>query len=102
MSGNEPDRNEEDMMLAQPNGGPVLLSPSTTSGGIEDQLAHVIQSARDVAVVAEELLRELSAQHGSDAPPGIRSTPHAIVLAPRLLSATQQQLESLLAMLRTL
>jgi hypothetical protein len=91
---------EEDTMLAQSNGEPELLSPATKTGGIEDQLAHVIQSARDVAVVAEELLREFSAQNVTDETSESAPVPHAIVLAPRLLSATQQQLESLLAMLR--
>jgi hypothetical protein len=68
---------------------------------IEDQLAHIITSAREVAIVAEELLREFSAREtimGSGSPQQI---PHAIALAPRLIAATQQQLLSLLAMLRT-
>jgi hypothetical protein len=65
---------------------------------IEEQLAFVIRSAQDVAIVAEELLREFVAlEAGND-----RSVPHAIVLAPRLLSATQQQLTSLLAMMKTI
>jgi hypothetical protein len=69
------------------------------SPGIDEQLAAIIASAREVAIVAEELLREFSARQTSAAS---ASAPHAILLAPRLLAATQQQLSSLLSMLRTM
>ena len=69
---------------------------------IEEQLAFVIRSAQDVAIVAEELLREFVALEAAKQAGHDRSVPHAIVLAPRLLSATQQQLTSLLAMMKTI
>jgi hypothetical protein len=68
---------------------------------VEDQLAAIITSARDVAVVAEELLREFAAKDVTGTP-GNGVPPHAILLAPRLLAATQQQLNSLLAMMRVI
>jgi hypothetical protein len=77
---------------------PVSTKPPT----IEEQLAFVIRSAQDVAIVAEELLREFVALEASTQAGHDRSVPHAIVLAPRLLSATQQQLTSLLAMMKTI
>ena len=80
--------------------GDITL-PKAAPQSVEDQLADVITSAREIAVVAEELLREFAAR---DALNGMASNPlmpHAIALAPRLLAATQQQLTSLMAMLRT-
>ncbi len=77
---------------------PVPGKPPT----IEEQLAFVIRSAQDVAIVAEELLREFVALEASTQAGNNNSVPHAIVLAPRLLSATQQQLTSLLAMMKTI
>jgi hypothetical protein len=77
---------------------PITDKPPT----IEEQLAFVIRSAQDVAIVAEELLREFVALEASKQDGNDRSIPHAIVLAPRLLSATQQQLTSLLAMMKTI
>ncbi len=69
---------------------------------VEEQLAQVIGAARDVAVVAEELLREFVALEASAGSGVVRSVPHAVILAPRLLAATQQQLTSLLAMMKTI
>jgi hypothetical protein len=62
---------------------------------LEDQLATIITAARNVAVVAEELLREVAQTGGLD-----HSVPHAVSMAPRLLAATEQQLASVAAMLR--
>jgi hypothetical protein len=62
---------------------------------LEEQLATIITSARNVAVAAEELLREVS-QTGVVS----RAAPHAVAMAPRLLAATEQQLLSVSAMLR--
>jgi hypothetical protein len=77
------------------------VTPQSTGPHIEDQLAHIITSAREVAVVAEELLREFSARETINGSGSGQQMPHAIALAPRLIAATQQQLVSLLAMLRT-
>ena len=85
--------------------GDITL-PKAAPQSVEDQLADVITSAREIAIVAEELLREFSARetvaretlNGAEPNP---QTPHAIALAPRLLAATQQQLTSLMVMLRT-
>jgi hypothetical protein len=78
----------------------TLLADTLTEGPqrqLEEQLASIITSARNVAVAAEELLREVS-QAGADGQ--LRSAPHAIAVAPRLLAATEQQLLSVSAMLR--
>jgi uncharacterized membrane protein len=71
---------------------PTAVAASTA---LEDQLARIITAARNVAVVAEELLRDVSAS-------GIHAgtAPHAVSMAPRLLAATEQQLASVAAMLR--
>ena len=84
-----------------------IALPKAAPQTVEDQLANIITSAREIAIVAEELLREFSARetlaletlNGTEPNP---QTPHAIALAPRLLAATQQQLTSLMAMLRTI
>ncbi len=81
---------------------PVVASPATLMP-IEDQLASIIESARSVAIVAEELLREVVTQGSSQSAEGLSSPgklQHRLNVAPRLLAATEQQLESLLAMLR--
>jgi hypothetical protein len=70
-------------------------APGANHSAIEDQLARIITAARNVAVVAEELLRDVSA---SGMNPG--AAPHAVSMAPRLLAATEQQLASVAAMLR--
>lgn len=72
------------------------------SGSIDEQLAEVIRSARDVAAAAEELLRELAGQEAAARTGQPSASVKAIALAPRLLSATQQQLLSVMAMLRTM
>lgn len=69
---------------------------------LDEQLAEVIRSAREVAASAEELLRELSVQENAARVGRSSVSPRAIALAPRLLAATQQQLMSVLAMLRTM
>ncbi len=69
---------------------------------IDQHLAEVISSARDVAAAAEELLRELALQEAAARAGHPAASPKAIALAPRLLSATQQQLVSVMAMLRTM
>ena len=84
--------------LQQPD---MTASPQGATPQIEDQLAHIITSAREVAIVAEELLREFSARETINGSVSSQQMPHAISLAPRLLAATQQQLVSLLAMLKT-
>ena len=68
----------------------------------DEQLAEVIRSAREVAASAEELLRELAVQDSAARAGRPSVSPKAIALAPRLLAATQQQLLSVLAMLRTM
>jgi hypothetical protein len=72
-----------------------LAATQVQQQSLEDQLATIITTARNVAVVAEELLREVA--HTG----GIHSVaPHAVLMAPRLLAATEQQLVSVAAMLR--
>ncbi len=88
------------MSKIQPAVGIDGVGPSLSDGPgqqpqLEEQLATIIKSARSVAVVAEELLRELSQQGAMG-----KSAPRAISMAPRLLAATEQQLASVSAMLR--
>jgi hypothetical protein len=81
---------------------PENIDAAMHTPSVEDQLAAIIRSAREVAIVAEELLRENVAQNAAmagDARP--KTAAHAVLLAPLLLSATHQQLTSLLAMMRT-
>jgi hypothetical protein len=67
----------------------------TSHSPLEEQLAEIIASARNVAIIAEELLRDVS--HSGM----VQGTaPHALAMAPRLLAATEQQLASVAAMLR--
>jgi hypothetical protein len=94
------DEGAHDAAASHPSPEGVVSQLKTPT--IEEQLAFVISSAREVAIVAEELLREFAALEASSANGQKTSVPHAIVLAPRLLSATQQQLTSLLAMMRTI
>jgi hypothetical protein len=70
-------------------------APTAQQRHLEEQLATIITSARNVAVAAEELLREVS-HTGTLA----KAAPHAVAMAPRLLAATEQQLLSVSAMLR--
>jgi hypothetical protein len=93
------------MALSNPSSGatPSNQAPSNQALGsqvpavlsVEDQLAQIIASARNVAVIAEELLRDVS-QAGAEP----QSARHAISMAPRLLAATEQQLVSVAAILR--
>jgi hypothetical protein len=62
---------------------------------MDEQLATIIASARSVAIAAEELLREL---HRANEAGNVGQ--RAIAMAPRLLAATDQQLQSVAAMLR--
>jgi hypothetical protein len=86
--------NRSDRSEAQISVQPFPEAAATTPH-MEEQLASIIKSARNVAVAAEELLRELS-QSGLAA----GQAPRAIAMAPRLLAATEQQLASVSAMLR--
>ncbi|MGL5114227.1 MAG: hypothetical protein ACRC7G_06920 [Beijerinckiaceae bacterium] len=81
-----------------PHAADVLDLTSLIS--IDEQLASIIVSAREVAIVGEELLREFSTGQDAESNIAMRKMRHKVVLAPRLLAATQQQLNSLLAMLR--
>jgi hypothetical protein len=89
-------------LSAAPDASPETADTQTKAPTIEEQLAFVIASAREVAIVAEELLREFAALEATSANGQKTGVPHAVVLAPRLLSATQQQLMSLLAMMKTI
>jgi hypothetical protein len=73
-------------------GSQIATAPAPA---LEEQLAQIISAARNVAVIAEELLRDVS-HSGNQA----STAPHAISMAPRLLAATEQQLASVAAMLR--
>ena len=71
---------------------------------LELQLSIIITSSKKISTIAEELLREFSAvdtgrSNGTIAPARMRLALQAAAVAPRLLAATQQQLESLNSML---
>jgi hypothetical protein len=96
--------NEETMLMARfesnerveaPGDEAAVLAVQAQQQHLEEKLATIITSARNVAVAAEELLRDVS-HSGVVA----RAAPHAIAMAPRLLAATEQQLLSVSAMLR--
>jgi hypothetical protein len=72
-----------------------VISQASASPVLEDQLAQIISTARNVAVIAEELLRDVSQTRE-----GTQASPHTISMVPRLLTATEQQLASIAAMLR--
>jgi hypothetical protein len=74
--------------------------PETLNIQLEQQLADIITAARDVAVVAEELLREFTAHQLTTTPESMLQLSHVATVAPRLLTTTQQQMLSLMAMLR--
>ncbi|MGL4635859.1 MAG: hypothetical protein ACRCWF_07765 [Beijerinckiaceae bacterium] len=85
--------------LTETTGQTATIAMSSVANNVEEQLATIIASARNVAIVAEELLREVASQQTTTSDAG--KLQHRLGVAPRLLSATEQQLESLLAMLRT-
>lgn len=80
----------------------LLAEAAEAQLNIDEHLAEVISSAREVAAAAEELLRELASQESAARAGQPAASPKAIALAPQLLSATQQQLVSVMAMLRTM
>jgi hypothetical protein len=77
------------------DGDPATAPRSAQERQLEEQLAVIITTARNVAVAAEELLRDVSQQAAI-----ARAPSHAVAMAPRLLAATEQQLLSVAAMLR--
>jgi TPP-dependent 2-oxoacid decarboxylase len=101
MNNTDAHKNVSNDVLTDQHTTEETTTPQGAAHTIEDQLAHIITSAREVAIVAEELLREFSARETITGSVSAQQTPHAIALAPRLIAATQQQLLSLLAMLRT-
>jgi hypothetical protein len=71
---------------------------------LEVQLSSIITSAKEISIIAEELLREFSTLDSISAndtmsPARLRQTIQAAAVAPRLLSATLQQLDALNSML---
>jgi hypothetical protein len=81
-----------------------LASTTTNLSQLEVQLSNIIASSKQISIIAEELLREFSAldiagSAGTISPGRMRQALHAAAVAPRLLAATQQQLESLGSML---
>jgi hypothetical protein len=80
--------------LAQLQAAPASNNVSTA----ELKLAAIIQAARKIAVLAEEVLRETVTNSTSAQPTSmLHASPD---MALRLLTATEQQLNSLLAMSR--
>jgi hypothetical protein len=69
---------------------------------MEEQLATIIELSRNVAVVAEELLREVNGILSVSSDSEKRKIEHTVLVAPRLLAATDQQLQSLLALLKSI
>jgi E3 ubiquitin-protein ligase DOA10 len=78
---------------------------TAASEQIEAQLSSIISSAQQIAAIAEELMREFTTQNigltqNRIEPARIRHIIHAAAVAPLMLSATQQQLDSLTSMLQ--
>jgi hypothetical protein len=101
MNNTEANKNVSNDVFTDQQKAEEMVASQGVAHTIEDQLANIITSAREVAIVAEELLREFSARETIAGSGSTQPMPHAIALAPRLIAATQQQLLSLLAMLRT-
>ncbi len=85
------------------NRGPLPHGAVTTNlehmpHALENQLELIISSAREIAVAAEETLRELVRLDGAE--PVNSTALKALAIAPRLLVSTQQQLDTVLRMLR--
>jgi hypothetical protein len=70
----------------------------------ESQLEGIITSAREIAIAAEEIMRELiRMDDGQGADPATAKDPSTLkglAIAPRLLASSQEQLETVLRMLR--
>jgi hypothetical protein len=71
---------------------------------IEKQLSSIISSAQQIAAISEELMREFTTYNigfsqSQIEPAKLRKIIHAAAVAPLMLSATQQQLDSLNSLL---
>jgi hypothetical protein len=64
---------------------------------VEQHLEMIIASARDIAIVSEEMLRELMTSR----PGNIVTRSQGAAMAPMILSAAHKQLQSLLTVLRS-
>ena len=72
--------------------------PATDSAFlVEQQLEMIIASARDIAIVSEEMLRELMTPGAGN----IVKRAQGTAMAPMILSAAHKQLQSLLTVLRS-
>jgi hypothetical protein len=72
---------------------------------IEKQLSSIISAAQQIAAISEELMREFTTYNMSFSqnqlePVKLRKVIHAAAVAPLMLSATQQQLDSLNSLLQ--
>jgi hypothetical protein len=81
---------------------PPVLGQGPALAEMENQLATIIESSRNVAVIAEELLREINAILSSSSDSEKKKIEHTVLVAPRLLAATDQQLQSLLSLLKSI
>jgi hypothetical protein len=72
---------------------------------IEKQLSSIISAAQQIAAISEELMREFTTYNiglsqNQLEPAKLRKVVHAAAVAPLMLSATQQQLDSLNSLLQ--
>jgi hypothetical protein len=72
---------------------------------IEKQLSSIISAAQQIAAISEELMREFTTYNiglsqNQLEPAKLRKIIHAAAVAPLMLSATQQQLDSLNSLLQ--
>jgi hypothetical protein len=78
----------------------IHLHDTLKAASIESQLVLVIEQARVLAATAEELLREFVARKdGSVVTPTANAT-HVANFAPRMLACTNDQLQTIVEMLR--
>jgi hypothetical protein len=82
----------------------IFTPTEVNTSELEIQLSSIIISAKEISIIAEELLREFTTlDFGSASDPisaaKLRQTKQAAAIAPRMLSATLQQLNALNSML---
>lgn len=70
------------------------------AASIEGQLVMLIEQSRVLAATAEELLREIISRNDSSIPTTPAAATHVANFAPRMLASTNDQLKTIVEMLR--
>jgi hypothetical protein len=78
----------------------IHMHDTFRSTGIEAQLVQLIEQSRLLAATAEEMLREITAAAEGGATPSPACAAHVASFAPRMLASTNDQLRTIVEMLR--